>query len=113
MMLVETAARAPMPDLVGGRLCLDFVNTVHNYGSYRVRDDVSTYSELVAWSSRAGVLGDAEKRLLSHEALQRPTEAEAAIEEMKRLRDGLYHLFTAIIEGRRADGKDLAILNMA
>jgi predicted RNA-binding Zn ribbon-like protein len=113
MMIVEAGTRPPMPDLVGGRLCLDFINTVHNYGSDALRDDISNYSDLIAWSARAGVLDDMEKRLLSHEALERPMEAQAAVEKMRGLRDGLYRLFGAAIEGRSADRKDLAILNKA
>jgi predicted RNA-binding Zn ribbon-like protein len=113
MMLVETGTRPAATGLVGGRLCLDFINTVHNYRSDTPRDDISNYSDLVAWSWRAGIVDDAEKRLLNREALQRPGEALAATENVRRLREGLYRLFAATAEGKPADGEDLAILNAA
>jgi predicted RNA-binding Zn ribbon-like protein len=112
-MLVETETRQATTGLVGGRLCLDFVNTVHNYRSDQTRDDISSYSDLVAWSRLAEVVDDAEKRLLSREALQRPAEAMAAIEKGRGLRQGLYQIFSAIAEGRPAGRKDLATLNAA
>jgi predicted RNA-binding Zn ribbon-like protein len=113
IMIVEMGIRPVAADLVGGRLCLDFVNTVHNYGSGTLRDDISSYSDLVAWSRRADLLDEAEGRLVGREALQRPAEARAAITRMKEFREGLYSLFVAIVEDRPPSRNDLAILNAA
>ena len=112
-MLVEMGTRQVTTGLVGGRLCLDFVNTVHNYRSVDPRDDIGSYSDLASWSRRADIVDEVETRLLNREALRRPAEAMAAIEKVRHLRKALYHIFSAIAEGRQPGRKDLAILNTA
>ena len=104
-------------NLIGGRLCLDFVNTV---GARQtgpavgmvIRDEkLNDYLDLVAWARHAGALKEAEAKALAKEASLRPSEAARVFRLALRLREALYFVFKAIISGRAADRRDLAVLN--
>jgi predicted RNA-binding Zn ribbon-like protein len=99
--------------LVGGRLCLDFANTVHNYGSDPVRDDLANYSDLVSWSRLAGILNPVEGRLLSRAGLRRPAEAVVALQTAKDLRQAIFQIFSAIAGAKTPAQEDLAVVNAA
>ena len=45
-----------MPHLIGGALCLDFVNTVDPRHEPGRREYLDSYPALVAWGSHAGVI---------------------------------------------------------
>jgi len=45
-----------MPHLIGGALCLDFVNTVDPRHASRRREYLDSYPALVAWGGHAGVI---------------------------------------------------------
>jgi predicted RNA-binding Zn ribbon-like protein len=109
--------------LIGGRLCLDFVNAVggrnHNlsekrlpqdYGKIRA-DKLTQYLDLVVWSEHAGLLTDGEARLLVREAERRPAEAQAVFERGLRLREAIYRILKALLSGWKIAAADVAILN--
>jgi predicted RNA-binding Zn ribbon-like protein len=97
--------------LLGGELCLDFVNTVEPRGAGQSQEFLATYSDLVAWSSHAAILTHAEAELLRHEAAARQAEAEAVHRRAIALRETLYRVFLCIVEGRPAEAQDLEQLN--
>src|SRR5438445_12515506 len=83
--------------LIGGRLCLDFVNSVgaRRFSPSRkmaIRDEkLHDYLELLAWGSHAGALTNAEAETLAHESSRRPKEATAVFQRAIRLREALHH----------------------
>src|SRR5580698_2564152 len=90
---------------VGGRVCLDFVNTVG--GRVRgvvVRDRLRGYEDLLAWSEAAGLITESEARILARRATPRTTKAIAS--RAMALRQAIYLLFRP---GR--DTEALTILN--
>ena len=98
--------------LVGGRLCLDFVNTVGNWlDADRRRDYLSDYADLVSWARQAGALSDGEADALRREAERRPDDAAAALARALELRDALHGVAAATALGRPAAPDDLARLN--
>src|SRR2546423_12853797 len=82
-----------MPHLIGGALCLDFVNTVDPRHAPGRREYLDSYPALVAWGSHAGAI-DAEQgdRLREAAALQ-PAEAGRGRGRPGGLRAGLSPLF--------------------
>jgi predicted RNA-binding Zn ribbon-like protein len=94
--------------LLGGELCLDFVNTVEPRGADQPQEFLATYSDLVAWSRHVGVLSDEEAERLLHEA-----EGEALHRRAVALRETLYRVFLSIIEARPVEARDLEELNAA
>ena len=88
-----------MPTLLGGALCLDFVNTVDPRHAERRTEFLNDYVGLVAWSRHAGALApDAAERLLA-DAERRPDDAAAAYRRAIELRESLYALFAAVSVG--------------
>jgi predicted RNA-binding Zn ribbon-like protein len=100
--------------LLGGRLCLDFVNTVDGRTSDERREDyLPGYAELVRWSVRAGALTAAQAARLLERAARRSGEVEAAHERALALREALYRVALAAVERAAPAADDLALLNAA
>jgi predicted RNA-binding Zn ribbon-like protein len=110
-MIVETGTRAATDEMVGGRLCLDFANTVHSFYDEEKRDELQTYADLLEWSRRADLVTDREARRLLKEAAAHPAKAKAALERAKRLRDAIFKIFAAVAAGRAPERDDVALLN--
>ena len=97
--------------LVGGRLCLDFVNTVSWRGSEQPYDNVSTYADLLRWSERAGALSRAQARVVRGSASRHPLKAAAVLARARELRDAMSRILLAWKEGRAPRAPDIALLN--
>lgn len=97
-------------ELVGGRLCLDFTNTVGYRGDVIERDRLRGYEELLLWGEKAGVLTTGEREELLRVAA-RTGEAEAVFRRAIDLREALYRVFLAAAEEEEAGPADLEILN--
>jgi predicted RNA-binding Zn ribbon-like protein len=80
--------------LDGGRLCLNFVNTIHDRHAPVLEDYISTPERFFEWSVRAGAL-DSRSRALKPRRI-----APAASADVRRLRTRLHSLFSALIDGR-------------
>jgi predicted RNA-binding Zn ribbon-like protein len=102
----------PPFELRGGRLCLDFVNTVGNHRATSPREHLTSYAIMLAWAEQAGALGEATAAALRLEAAGRPADAAVALAEAIALREAMYRVFVAAITGRPAAGEDLALLNL-
>jgi predicted RNA-binding Zn ribbon-like protein len=111
-MIVEKGTRAATDEMVGGRLCLDFANTVHSYDYDEPRDELKSYADLISWSRQAGVLTDREARRLLREAAEHPVKASAALERGKQLRNAIFRIFAAIARDAAPARDDLAALNL-
>jgi predicted RNA-binding Zn ribbon-like protein len=110
-------------NLAGGRLCLDFVNTVGGWNPDRAeaknrpfaavaRDDkLNSYIDLLAWSLHTGLLTDSEAQSLAREAGRRVKEAAATLKRAVALRGAIYRICAAIIHGAQARPADIDLLN--
>jgi predicted RNA-binding Zn ribbon-like protein len=93
-------------ELVGGALCLDFVNTINS----RVRpehDYLMQYSDVLGWAHKMEMLSDALRNQLQKRANQYVAEAESALLAAQTLRELLYRLFSAIVKGSEPNKKDM------
>jgi predicted RNA-binding Zn ribbon-like protein len=98
-------------ELTGGRLCLDFVNTVSGDRSNEARERMATYADLLAWARQAGAVEEDHAGRLLAEARRRPAEADAVHREALDLREALYRIFTSLAEGGEPAATDLALLS--
>lgn len=98
-------------ELTGGRLCLDFANTLDNRPAGNRRDYLTGYAELVAWGRQTRVLNPGEASKLLREAGRVPKQAVAALVRAKALRELLFRMFAALANGRRIASADLAQFN--
>lgn len=88
--------------LVGGRLCLDFLNTADWSATGRVvHEKLEDPRDLSIWCKAAGLEAEAGLR------------KETDIQDVRRLRAGLRRLFLAAMQGEKAKRSDLARLNQA
>jgi predicted RNA-binding Zn ribbon-like protein len=101
------------PDLIGGRVCLVFANTVGGSRHGYEREYLNNYADLVAWSRHAGLLTDSEGRQLMAEARRHPAGAAEIFERAIILRETIYRIFSAIAAGQSPAAADLNILNDA
>jgi predicted RNA-binding Zn ribbon-like protein len=98
-------------DLVGGRLALDFVNTV----SWRRRDPpeerLETYADLLAWSALAGALSRDDARPRMRASKRTPRAAAEVLERARTFREALYRLLVSRSHQEAIAPADLAKLN--
>ncbi len=97
--------------LIGGALCLDFVNTVGDIKSEHPYEHLTNYSDLVAWSKHAGILTPRLAQHLIQTAAQHPAEATAVYQRALTLRAALYRTFAARLAEYKPRTSDLAVLN--
>ena len=95
------------PRLDGGRLCLDFANTVGGRADPQPREFLTSYPVLIAWAWYTGALSDADAEHLRQLAADRPDEAAAEHRNALTLRDTIYRLFADIARGQDPATRDL------
>ena len=110
--MTETETHAGNLKLIGGWLCLDFVNTVDWRTSAHPHEWFTKYSDLVSWSQHTGILTYNETQDLLRKAELHPTDAKAVLERTIILRETLYRIFSAIAEHHLSKTSDIAALNM-
>lgn len=92
-------------------LCLDFTDTVDWRTSNHAEDGLKTYEDLLAWSTKRGLVSKAYQTKLGslvagNQALGRKVMADA-----HELREAIYHIFSAIAHEKKADRKDIELMN--
>jgi predicted RNA-binding Zn ribbon-like protein len=91
----------------GGRMCLDFANTVSDRTVERSRDYLADFEDLRGWLAHAGAVPTA--------VLAKDDSAPAArarlLAEALHLRELIYRVFSTLAAGRPAASVDLATLN--
>jgi predicted RNA-binding Zn ribbon-like protein len=94
---------------VGGRLCLDFVNTVggRDQAGAVIRDKIGNYDDLLAWSVLAGMVDRRQARACE---IPDPHAAADVLATAARLREALYRIFKCRIERRQAPAADVEVL---
>jgi predicted RNA-binding Zn ribbon-like protein len=99
--------------LYGGRLCLDFANTVEPREAEPRRDALTGYDVLVAWARHAGAIDDATAARLRESAASDPAAARASLAEAVELREASYRVFAAIAHDAVPEAADLRVLQRA
>lgn len=95
-------------ELVGGALCLDFVNTINSRLNPE-HDYLVQYSDVVGWARKLGILSPAQSNELKKRANQNVEAAESALLAARTLRDLLYRLFSKAAKGSEPQKKDIEI----
>jgi predicted RNA-binding Zn ribbon-like protein len=99
-------------NFIGGYICLDFANTVHNRrGNEPIADELQTYDDLVAWGRKAGIVDEDEGERLRAAAERHPSAAALALERARSVRDITYDVFSAMGDGKEPREGDLAKLS--
>jgi predicted RNA-binding Zn ribbon-like protein len=99
--------------LRGGRICVDFVNTVDNRGTAHAVEYFTSYTDVVAWGHHTGLVSEERARRLLAEAERHPNQAHAVLTHVVTLREALYRTFLAAAEGAPAVAADVEAINEA
>jgi predicted RNA-binding Zn ribbon-like protein len=99
-----------IPNLVGGALCLDFVNTVDPRHAPDRREYLDSYAALAAWGDQAGAIGAGQRDRLGQAAADDLAEAERVLDRAVRLREALYPLLRHAAQGQPPAPEDLSVL---
>jgi predicted RNA-binding Zn ribbon-like protein len=109
----DALAGGEMPCLLGGVLCLDFVNTVDSRRASHPAEYLRQYADLVRWSWYvAGLTGPQARRLLESGAT-RQAAAERTFARAIALRESIYRIFMAMAHGESPTNGDLDALRAA
>lgn len=94
--------------LIGGRLSLDFVNTLSWRGTVQPIDRLGSYADLLAWCRLANLIGGEQVRALVSAAAIDSSAAEAVVTRARTLREALHRILNS--EGQPSSD-DIAIIN--
>ena len=96
--------------LLGGRPCIDFVNTVENRAGTSPVDVITDATALVAWARHAGILDAADgERLLRH-ADEPDSGAQRTLVQALRLREALHRVLLAVARQHDPPAADLRMI---
>ena len=109
--LLSRPGRVESLALLGGPLCLDFVNTVDPRHGEQSAEYLTSYRDLVRWAQHAGALPAADAKLLLERARRDPEGAGQAFVRAIELRDRLYDAFSALAARSSVGADALAAIN--
>lgn len=113
MKKAKTESRAGNISLLGGALCLDFVNTVDWRTSNKPEEILTCYRDLIDWSRHVGIANDQRARRLIRRAESNGPMAAAAFAQAIELREAVYQVLAAVADARPPARRHLERLNRA
>lgn len=100
-------------ELVGGRLCLDFVNTLNREQGQGTDERFRSYHDVLNWSTRLGLIDLPTATRLAQECDEHPRKAASSLKSVHQLRECLWWVFAApqaeVIRKLRAATKHLLL----
>jgi predicted RNA-binding Zn ribbon-like protein len=99
-------------ELVGGALCLDFINTVNSRVNPE-HDYLAQYSDLAGWANKLSILSPTQTSQLQKHAKQDEKKAEDTLNEALRIRELLYRLLSSAVYGSKPEKKDMEMFMSA
>lgn len=94
-------------ELLGDHRVLDFVNSLHTRVPAPAGEYLESYEDLAKWSEIVGLIDAAEARRLRLLARAEPAAARRALGRALALREALYRVLKACIEGAPTLARDL------
>jgi predicted RNA-binding Zn ribbon-like protein len=104
---------AELPILSGGRLCLEFANTVDDRTDLRPTDYLASYERLLGWAAHAGALNPEEQKTLTAMDRREPARGRRALAAAISAREAVYSTFADLAREGRPSAGALAPLNLA
>jgi predicted RNA-binding Zn ribbon-like protein len=98
-------------DLTGGRLSLDFANTLGGERLTRPVERLNHYADLVSFSRQVGTATPERARRLLEQSARHPKKAALVLERARALREAIYRLWVAQIRKEPPAKSDMDLLN--
>ena len=108
--VVDEVTPVEQMDLVGGDVCLDFVNTGSHRATPPFKEKLRAYRDLVSWVVRVNELDAETGDRLRVLAERDPAAAEAVLARGRELREAIYRAFTSLQGGASPSASDLATI---
>lgn len=99
------------PKLLGGSLCLDFVNTVDPRHASPREEHLRDYESVLGWARNTGLVASEEASGLAAGARRRPDAARRVHADAVALRETLYSIFGAVARGGVCPPRSMQRLN--
>ena len=96
-------------ELVGGVLCLDFVNTVNSRDEPE-HDYIASYTDLVDWAAKMELFSPTQAKTLKQKATQESSRAEKILKITRDSRETMFRVFSAIAKGTNPKDTDLNLI---
>jgi predicted RNA-binding Zn ribbon-like protein len=103
--------RPPKFELIGGNVCLDFINTLDDRPSNKPKELLTNYYELAHFGEDTGILTPEQVDVLFERVHLVPDEAEDALRRAIKLREALYAIFSAAMNKQTAPQSAMDRLN--
>ncbi|HEY0756650.1 MAG TPA: ABATE domain-containing protein [Ktedonobacteraceae bacterium] len=98
-------------EFIGGRLCLDFVNTLSDRWKTTPVEVLDTYTDLLIWGRLARALDSKQARQLQLQAEQEPALAASWLAEIKGIRALLYQILSKVAAGEAPVAEEIGQFN--
>jgi predicted RNA-binding Zn ribbon-like protein len=103
--------RPPRFDLIGGALCLDFLNTLDDRFTSEPKELLKTYVDLARFAEDTGILSACEVDRLFTRSQLSLGEAQDALSAAIEMREAMYVVFWAKVNKKPAPRSELIKLN--
>jgi predicted RNA-binding Zn ribbon-like protein len=94
--------RPPKFELIGGNVCLNFINTLDNRPSAKPKELLTSYYELARFGEDTGILTAEQLDYFFERIHLMPDEAAEAMRRAINLREALYAIFSAVMNKKTA-----------
>jgi len=102
-----------LPRLLGGELCLDFLNTVDPRHAEDRIDYLTDYHALARWAGHANAIPPVTVDALLRSATEQPERAAEVLRAAGELREQLYRGIRALLDAKAMPAPSLEVLNDA
>jgi len=109
--MIRQVTLRPRFEWVGGRSCLDFTNTVAWPRGEQANERLANYGDLLEWAYATAIIDAATVRRLRRAARAAPVAAQATLQNARALREAIYQVFVARVEGHDAEPGAAMMLN--
>jgi predicted RNA-binding Zn ribbon-like protein len=103
--------RPPRFDLVAGAVCLDFINTLDDRFSDEPKELLKQYVDLARFGEDTGILTSLQVDRLFASSMERPMEAQRALDAAIQMREAMYGVFWALVQKKPVPEASLFVLN--
>lgn len=103
---------AQKQESLGGRLCLDFTNTVSWHDSHeKAKESLTSYKKLIDWSLNTNILTNQQAFALLKRAENCQSQADMVLQQAIELRESIFRIFSSVSNQETPSSKDLSALN--
>jgi predicted RNA-binding Zn ribbon-like protein len=103
--------RPPRFDLMGGPVCLDFVNTLDDRYSGEPKELLKSYLDLARFAEDTQILSEQQVDQLFARSMKTPVVAERALRLAIEMREAMYAVFWAVVKRKPVPAAQLQVLN--